>query len=173
VLPIYSFQFKFAFSATLPELVFPILLLLSAVKGHLPVWSFWTLTLIYELDLDTFRYASHLGQKSFRSNVIVRTHTHTKRTDCTSRTTKCLIMMFLMVTVVYLRHWALESCKGTISPHRPHSCQFVRVLPCVHALSPSLTHLHPSVPIRTLPRSHLSPSRPISMQILTCLMLSE
>ena len=39
---------------------------------------FLNFDLIYELDLDTFRYSSHLGQKSFRSNVIVRTHTHTQ-----------------------------------------------------------------------------------------------
>jgi len=63
------------------------------------------MTLIYKLDLDLVKMNHHdeyLGQKSFRSNIIIRiytpththahththTHTHTRPTDGTTRTTK-------------------------------------------------------------------------------------
>jgi len=50
------------------------------------------MTLTFEFDLDrvkTNQHARHLGQRLFRSKVIIRTHrhTHVQRTDGSTRTT--------------------------------------------------------------------------------------
>jgi len=48
------------------------------------------MTLTFELDLDsvkTNRRAKYLGQRSFRSKVLVQMQTHTHRADCYSSTT--------------------------------------------------------------------------------------
>jgi len=51
----------------------------------------WPMPLTIEVDLESTkmnRLAKYLGQKSFRSTVIVRTHKHTQRIDYSTRTTK-------------------------------------------------------------------------------------
>ena len=52
------------------------------------------MTLIFELDLDIVKLnqrARYLGQRSFRSKVIVRTPTDTHLTDCSIWTTKVAV----------------------------------------------------------------------------------
>jgi len=90
------------FRLAVTYLQFPIQVCFSATVGYpsscwaviLLLW-FWTLT--YDLTLESYldsvkvnRHAKYLGQRSFSSKVIVRTHTHrqTHRTDSSTWTTK-------------------------------------------------------------------------------------
>jgi len=71
----------------------------------------WLITLTFELDLDRVKLnqpAIYLGQRSFRSKVIVRTQTNTHRTDCSTCTTETVGKCSHMSAIV---HW--ESCPVT------------------------------------------------------------
>jgi len=56
--------------------------------------SCWALFFSYDCDLRTWprdnQHAKYLGQRSFHTKIIVRTHRHTQRTDCSTRATKVI-----------------------------------------------------------------------------------
>jgi len=55
------------------------------------VRELWPMTLTFKHELDTVKLhhrVKYLGQRSFRSKVIVRTHRHTHETDCSTWTIK-------------------------------------------------------------------------------------
>jgi len=79
-----QFPVQVCFCSTSSDLVFPVYLVhFQPKKGPfflLWPWSFWCVTLTYAFDLGKIKMiylVKYLGQRSFYSTVVMRTHTHT------------------------------------------------------------------------------------------------